>query len=142
MNEIMKNKYKVLLVVAALGVVAISSGIYMFNKKVQGLEHVTPDYQLGAAELYRAFEADEATSMDLYEGKVIDVEGEVMKVELNENGFSNVILNVPESLMGAVNCSFNGPVEGLVKGQKVTVRGRCQGFLADVILNNCYIVTP
>lgn len=112
-------------------------GFYLFNKKVPGLEGVTADYTLTADELFDAFDANEGAALTTYENKVVAVNGEVVSVK-NQDGRANVILGAANALAGGVNCSFNEEISDLEKGDQVTIKGRCQGFLMDVVLNNCY----
>ena len=123
-----------------LVVVLIGGGIgfYMFNKKVPTLEHVAPDFTLEAQKLYHEFEENETVALTKYEDKVLQVEGTIMDVVKNDSN-ANVILD--GGMMGGVNCSFKHKLETeMRKGDLVVIRGQCQGFLMDVVLNNCFLI--
>ena len=133
-------KAKIIIAVLFLVFAGGATGLYLFNMKVPGLEGIRADYQLEANDLFDAFDQDEASAMSQYENKVIEVSGKVVSVKNTDEGQANVILEAVNAMAGGVNCSFNHPVEDLTKGELVTIRGRCQGFLMDVVLNNCYNV--
>lgn len=121
-------------------IAAVSVALYMYNKKVPTLEDVTPDFVLTADELFDAFDTNETEALKEYENKVIEVKGEVMSVKNSENQ-SNIILKAEMAMAGGVNCSFNYPQEANIeKGMVVSIKGRCQGYLLDVVLNNCYLI--
>jgi hypothetical protein len=92
-----------------------------------------------ADELYDAFDIDENAATLKFEDKIIEVSGEVLRIRENEYGFV-VVLKAENSMTGGVNCSFREKPEEIEEGQLVTVKGLCQGFLMDVVLNNCVIV--
>lgn len=133
-------KIKIFVGVIALGIIAIGIGIYQFNKKVPGLEDLEPDYFMTADELFDAFDTNESEAMAMYSGKVISVVGRVVNVKTDEKQ-TNITLAAENSMIGGVNCSFNFKVENLSKEDEVTIKGRCQGILMDVVLNNCIQTT-
>jgi hypothetical protein len=129
---------KLLLALIILIGVAVGVGIYFFNKKVPGLENTKADYEISADELFDAFNEDETEALRKYENKVIAVSGKVDRIKL-DSGRANVILHAENAMAGGINCSFKEALKGIEKGDQVTIKGRCQGFLMDVILNNCYL---
>ena len=122
-----------LLILIAAG---IGLGFYFFDKKVPGLGNVKPDFELTANALYDSFELDEATSLIKFEGKVLQVSGEVSKVKLSDSTLS-VILMADNAIVGGVNCSLRDIDAKISKGDKVTIKGRCQGYLMNVVMTNC-----
>ena len=132
----MSIKRIALIVVLLATVAGLSTGYYLFNKKVPSLENTQADFELTANELFDAFNDDELASMLKYEGKVIAVSGQVSSIKVSDST-SNVTLHADNALIGGINCSFNARVSDLKEGDEVTIKGRCQGILMDVILNNC-----
>ncbi|MCB0733403.1 MAG: hypothetical protein KDC76_02415 [Bacteroidetes bacterium] len=133
------TKKNIILSIVLIAVVGALIGNYLYNKRVPGLEDVAPDYSLSADELFNAFDADEATALSKYEGKVIAVTGEVVNITSDSSSFS-VTLGAENALAGGVNCSFHDKTKGISTGDQVTIKGRCQGFLLDVVLNNSSLV--
>lgn len=129
-------KRKIMVGLALLAIIGVSTGFYMFNKKVPGLENAKADFSLTANALFDEFDASELPALNKYEGKILDVTGEVVSVK-NKDGQSNIILLAENAMAGGINCSFKSKQTDLKKGDTATIRGRCQGFLMDVVLNNC-----
>ena len=125
-----------LYLILAIVIVGVSLGLYFFNQKVPGLDDVEPDYRLTANELFDSFEQNEKESLTKFEGKVIEVSGEVSQVNESDTTLT-VVLTVENAMIGGVNCSFQNVATKLTKGELVTIKGRCQGYLMNVILTNC-----
>lgn len=135
----MKKRNKILLAIGFLILIVGSIGYYQFTRKVPTLDNVKADYIITATDLYNGFETDEAAATNKYEGKVIEVSGKIISI-MTDGEQNNLILEAENSMMGSVNCSIKEPIEGLKVDDNVVVKGRCQGFLMDVILNNGYVV--
>jgi len=129
-------KTKIFSAIVILGLVGAGVGYYLFTKKVPSLENTKADFALSSDELFDAFEEDESASLAKYEGKVIAVSGSVSRIKLTDST-SNITLFAENAMAGGINCSFNEVVSNIKKGDEVTIKGRCQGFLMDVVLNNC-----
>ncbi len=127
---------KLILIAIVVILSATAYAFYLFNKKTSGLENVKSDFKLTSNELFDTFENDEATAMSLYENKVIEVTGTVFAIQKTDS-LSSVTLVAENAMIGGVNCSFNHAQIDVIEGQEVTIKGRCQGYLTDVILNNC-----
>lgn len=129
---------KVVIVIILLSVLGGGVGWYQFTKKVPTLVQQVADYELSADALFDAFDADETAALRAYENKIIKVRGEIMSIK-NEGQVNNVILYSENAMAGGVNCAVNEKITGLQIGEMLTLKGRCQGFLMNVILNNCHI---
>lgn len=125
-----------LLSTVIIGLIGASVGYYQFSKQVPGLENTPADFVLTANELFDAFDQNETSAMKRYEGKVIAVIGKVSRINSTDST-SNITLAAENAMVGGINCSFNEPVLDVDNGDSLTVKGRCQGFLMDVVLNNC-----
>lgn len=134
----MSGKRTIILILLSLLLIGAGSGIYLFNKKVPGLEQVQADFSLSSDELYHAFEKDESAAGKLYENRVVQINGRVQSISDDR---LNLILAVTDGLMGGINCSFPAPLNSIQIGEQIQVKGLCQGFLMDVILTNCILVS-
>ena len=132
----MKTK-KILLILLIICFVFSGVGYYYYTLKVPGLENIAVDFELTADELFNAFDQDESASLVIYEGKVIAVSGKIDRIKVNDST-SNITLYAENAMAGGINCSFNESLSNINKGDFVTIKGRCQGFLMDVVLNNCF----
>lgn len=130
---------KLIAIISILVLLAAGYGIFQFTKKTPSLVKVIPEYTITADDLYRDFDSDEKNALLKYNGKVVQVTGEVEIISMTDS-VSNVMLRAENALMGGINCSFNKLSENIQKDDKVTIKGQCQGFLMSVILNNCVLV--
>lgn len=128
------------LIVVVLAVVFISGGFvfYMFNKTKPALNNEASDIFISSNELFNSFDIDETNALSLFENKIISVKGEVISIKQNDLG-NNIILKADMAMAGGINCSMRDTPENVSIGDIITVKGRCQGFLMDVVLNNCSI---
>lgn len=127
--------------IALLLLLTIGGGIgfYLFNKTVPTLESLEADYSLSANELFNSFDQDEASAEAKFSGKVIEVKGVVENVKLNDS-IPSIILAADNAIAGGVNCAFSEALSEIQVGDSVIVKGRCQGYLMSVVLNNCTLV--
>lgn len=130
---------KVIIIIVGIVVLGATYGFYLYNKKTPSLQNTSPDFTLSAETLYSKFSTDEKEALKIYEGKVIQVEGKILSISQSDS-ISNIVLNADGALFGAVNCSFKNLKPSFQKNDNVTVKGRCQGYLNSVVLNNCVIV--
>jgi hypothetical protein len=139
----MKTSYKIVLVaVSAVAIAGVLFGLYMYNLKPQDLQKVKPDFIVTAPDLLKAFESDENAATAKYVNKVVEVSGTIQSVKPGENNALTISLNTGSDL-SAVICTLQGNSEptNLGTGEQITIRGKCSGFLMDVLLNNCVVVT-
>ncbi|MCC7454718.1 MAG: hypothetical protein IT222_11160 [Crocinitomix sp.] len=121
-------------------VIGVSIGLYLFNEKVPTLEDTKPDFVISANDLFNEFEADETAALKKYENKVIEVTGKVLSVQSDPKQ-STILLEAEMAMAGGVNCSFKYAQEKeIAEGSQVRIKGQCQGFLMDVVLNNCFLM--
>lgn len=139
-DKIFKMKKYILITIGLLILIGGGVGYYMYNKKVPTLEDVEPDFVISANDLFNAFDSNETEALAKYENKVIEVTGVVLSAT-NTDQQSAIILEAEMAMAGGVNCSFKYPQpKEIANGTTVTIKGQCQGFLMDVVLNNCYLV--
>ena len=131
---------KVILFILVLGVIGAGIGYYMYNKPVASLEHKKADVEISALQLMHHYEADEKLSNDNYLGKLLQVNGKVADITLEE-GKAKIQLET-ESPISFVICELEeGTETGALKaGDEVTIKGLCTGYLSDVILTQATIV--
>ncbi|MDX1684131.1 MAG: hypothetical protein R3275_02785 [Saprospiraceae bacterium] len=133
-------KRPIILGIAVLIVVAGVIGFYQFNKKVPKLDSAQADYSVTADELYSEFNQNEKEALKKYQDKVIEVSGTVLRTKVDSTQF-NIILKAEGSLTGGVNCALRDmDADPPSKGNQITLKGRCQGYLMDVVINNCVLV--
>ena len=122
-----------LLCIAAGGVI----GYRMYNKPHRSAAEETA-VVLTATQLSQEYEKDEAASNKKYLGNVVQVNGTVSEVSLSQQKKTVILLT--GSGMSGVQCSLQEEVPGIKKGDRVTIKGFCTGYLTDVIIDRCILV--
>ena len=138
-----KGPYRfILIVILITGLAGLIAAIYLFNLRNKDLLKEKPDFILTAEELQKEFESDENASTLKFVNKIVEVTGVISSVEKGENNSLNIALSTGNSL-SLVICTFPGNTDTseLVAGHTVTLRGKCSGFLMDVLLNNCVLIS-
>jgi hypothetical protein len=139
----MKTYVKIaLFIVTFIALSAILAALYMYNLKSTDMAKAKPDFIITASELQKAFEADEAAASKKYINKILEVTGKIASVKPAENNILNISL-VTASDFFSVICTFPAIADPskFRTGDDITLRGECSGFLLDVLLNNCAVVT-
>lgn len=133
----MKKLFKILI---ALFILAILGYFIIMNLPQATTKNKEAKIEVKAIKLFNDFSTNEQTANNLYNGKVIEVSGEVRNVTKDKKGATVVILKT-EDMVGGVLCTFeNAPKQTLNKGNQVTIKGQCSGLLMDVVLNKCNLV--
>jgi hypothetical protein len=140
-----------LTVLVVLGVLfGIWKGLGEYNRKNEDLAHVKADVKISTTKLIHDYEANDSLANENYLGKVIEVNGNIKKVERDEKGFYTVVLGdtlVHSSIRCSVDTVHNADAADLRAGSSTTLRGACTGFNkddmglgSDVILNRCAVI--
>ena len=140
----MNYKKWILVIVAVAGLVAVTTAYFVYNKPHADIKSMDVDHRVDAAGIYSSFNEDEKTANDKYLNDVIVVEGELMSIETSEDGGTTFILD-GGSMLGGVKCELDThakhSLESVSEGDKVTLKGICTGFLMDVIIVRCIIIS-
>lgn len=125
---------KILFAVIILAVLGGAYGYYEYNRPVASIEKKKADVALTASELLAAFEADEAAANSQYTEKIIQVTGVISELVSKESG--NKIFMETNNPMSGVICEMEDgqEISSLKTGEKITIKGKCTGFLSDVVL--------
>jgi hypothetical protein len=134
-------KKKTLRMIGLLCLACIAAGALvayrLYNKPHRSVAGETA-VALPATRLIDEYEKDEAASNKKYLGKAVQVNGTVSEVSADQQNKQVVLL--AGSDMGGVQCSLLEQVPGIKKGDVVTIKGFCTGFLTDVIMDRCIAV--
>ncbi|MEP7279376.1 MAG: hypothetical protein ABI813_12080 [Bacteroidota bacterium] len=122
-----------LLCIAVIGVVVY----WQYNKPHRSAADETAVI-ISAALLAQDYEKNETVSNKKYLGHVLQVSGAVSEILLNQQHQSVVILF--GSAMSGVQCTLLAVTPALKKGDTITIRGFCSGYLSDVIMDRCITV--
>jgi hypothetical protein len=121
---------------------AILAALYFYNLKITDMAKAKPDFIVTASSLEKAFEDDETKASVTYINKILEVSGKIASVKPAENSVVNISL-VTESVLSSVICTFPAVKDPSIfrVGDEITLRGECSGFLMDVLLNNCALIS-
>src|SRR5210317_2000800 len=110
----MKN----LIILAALSLAIIGGLIVfkMYNKEHTDLTKVNPAYKMSASSLFDNFSNNEESANIKYLNKVLEIDGEVSKIEKSE-GLLQLYLSSSDAMFGVICEMENGQsIEGIKKG--------------------------
>lgn len=94
--------------------------------------------RLTAEALASAYLDHRAEADKKYTGKTLDVSGSILQVSTS---YGKPIVDLETDRMAVVRCTSGGPFNGLRKGQRVTLRGKCDGRpMAGIFLSGCTVV--
>ena len=90
-----------------------------------------------APQLAAAYEQDETGANKKYLGNAVQVSGTVSEVSVNQQNKPVIVLLGSD--MSGVQCTLQADVHGIKKGDSVTIKGFCTGYLTDVIMDRCIV---
>jgi type II secretory pathway pseudopilin PulG len=138
----MPRKYIILAILALaaiLFVILALKWVYKPAKSTVASEKAVAE--VTASTLISAFSTDEQDANTTYLGKVIIVNGPIYGITEDSTTVS-VTLKGPEDIAGVI-CSFNKKNidrSDLTNGQQLKAKGKCDGYLLDVVLTKCSLV--
>jgi len=119
-----------------------SSDDKKIEKEVSEQEATQPAIQVSATQLYADYEANEIAADQKYKGKVLVVSGTIGDIAKDIADDIYVTLK-GDDVIGDVQCFFSeahtSTAAQLQKGQKITVKGKCDGKMMNVILRGCSV---
>lgn len=138
----MTRKTKLIFAGVFLCLATLAWGYYLYHKPRAGVVAMHTDSSMTADALYHQFIANEQQADKLFGNKVLEVTGVVALVESAAGGTS-VVLAAKNDTGGGINCSLaQGQLaDDLLVGQRVSVKGRCTGYLMDVNLVDAVLVS-
>jgi tRNA_anti-like len=125
-------------------------GFREYNRTNPDLSKVKADIQIPATDIIKEYEQNDSIADKKYLGKVVEVTGNVKKVEKAEGGYFTVVLGDAASLSSvrcAIDTTRQQDAASLTIGSSAILRGNCTGFNkdemglgSDVILNFSVII--
>jgi hypothetical protein len=149
----MKKKkliYKIL-VIAVFLIMGVALYAYKeYNRKNVDMADSKAAFTLTDIQLINEFTQDQNASNKKYLGKILELSGNIKKIDTDANGYHTLILGNTVN-MNSVRCSvdsaFNKEARNLTEGSSVVIKGICTGYNADdlglgsdVILNHSIAV--
>ena len=136
------KKYNVFIAIAmGVAVIACIYGYKEYTRKLPDTNKLKAAFTLNASDLLLQFEADDAKATVKYSDQVISVQGIIGSVQATDSS-GTVFLNDGNS-MTSVMCQFDKEnlkeMLGLQKGELITIKGICSGYLMDVVMVRCVL---
>jgi len=92
---------------------------------------------MSAKQLAEEYERDEAGANKKYLGNAVQVNGTVSEVSVNQQNKPVIVL--AGTGMSGIQCSLLKETDGIKKGDAVTIKGFCSGYLTDVVIDRCIV---
>jgi hypothetical protein len=112
--------------------------LYLYSKPHTSVADVAPEVTINATDLYGAFAQNEAAANKQFVDKVVLVKGTVSDVSRTDSTLTVILES--NNIAGGVSCNIltkNTSVTTIKSGEPVSIKGRCTGYLADVMLADC-----
>lgn len=137
------KKNKIVIVILIVGFVGVFVAYKMYNKPHVNVVETKSDIILSASKILNDFSTDENLANKLYLEKIIKINGTIS--ELNIEKERGIITLKTTDDFGSVLCHLSEggmkKMKSLKVGQTITLKGICTGFLMDVILVKCEIIS-
>lgn len=143
----MKTWTKILIGLVVVGIIAIFLVYkFVYNKKHPDYEKIVAAYSVTAQDLYQSYTTSKDAASAKFNGKVIDITGNLSKIETADSLVIAVFV-FKQGDFGdeGVRCTmlqkFNNDAGKLQPDGEVKLKGYCTGYNeTDVILEKCSII--
>jgi hypothetical protein len=144
----MKKLLRIAVILAVIGVVtAALVWKFYINKPHEDIDNATPAYTITTEEIWQKYNSNPKISDSLYTGKVIELTGNLSRVDKNDSLVSVIFVMAADSMFGdkTISCQMykkhNDEAAALSTGTKVKIKGFCTGYNEpDIKFNKCSIV--
>ncbi|EAR02583.1 hypothetical protein FB2170_04830 [Maribacter sp. HTCC2170] len=116
--------------------------LFYYNKPHVNVEKSDAIYSLTAQNLIKEYQENELGTDKKYTEQIIEIEGHIHEISTLK-GSSVITLKDPESdssIICHMQAKDNKRALTLKKGQRVTIKGVCTGYLLDVMMVRCILV--
>ena len=128
------------------GLIAVGLAFYFYkeyHRKPDDISGFKPVEKINFSVIVNGYKNDETIANKQFLGKIIQVSGPVADIIKQQDTIINVFIGDLNSLH-KVSCLLDkrnaGSIDKYSKGNDITIKGICTGFLLDVELNRCVIV--
>ena len=137
---------KKILVILSVFLILIVGGMlvytYIFRDAEKSVQSSTAEINISSADLLQAYESNEQKANGLYLDKIIQVAGRIDSI-IDDGSYITLTLKDADDMAGVL-CSFDKTawnVGSLNVGDPIVIKGQCTGYLLDVVLVKCAIVS-
>jgi len=129
------------LIVLVLIIISLFFIINLYNKPFIDIKKSNPELEVTAQEILDDYLADEYSANEKYVDNLIQIKGEVAEISFDKgisiitlkdrSGFSSIICHMlPEANLNVLK---------LKKGNQITIKGVCTGYLFDIMMVRCIL---
>ncbi|HQO49222.1 MAG TPA: hypothetical protein PK939_02255 [Bacteroidales bacterium] len=143
----MKKYLRIFTMLAATCMLAgIFVYVFVINKSHPDYAAARADYALNAGEIFEAYRSDKAAASSLYDGKIVELTGQLTAIESADNeAYLCFVLDEglfgPEGVRLHLLKSENNKVSTLQQGEWVRIKGYVTGYNeTDVLLEHGSLV--
>ena len=128
---------KILYILLAIGAAGLFVAYKLYTKPHRHANE-KPFVSIQAKELFNLFASNEQQANENFLDKVLQVNGRVTEVRINQEGKQIIVLESDDLIFG-ISCTMEGQEE-VNKGDVIHIKGICKGYLSDVVLTDCIIM--
>ena len=136
------NFFKILIIICVVLAFVLMFALKQYNEPPRDIRNSKPLIILSADQLISDFEKDEHDATIKYTEKILQIEGNfygvstldgntVITLKNNESNSSVICHMLSEENLKALK---------LKKGQDISIKGNCTGFLLDVMMVRCVLI--
>ena len=134
----MSWKKKLLPAIIIIVIAGVAYAFYIWNEPARDVTKEN-GIRITAVALFDSFTNNEQSANLHYLNKAIEVTGKVTEVKKNQAGETVVYLQSSDPMFG-VNCTFRENPGVITKGNVITFKGICTGYLSDVVIDRGVLV--
>lgn len=131
-------KRVVLWIIVIVVLSGFSYAYYIWNKPARDVSK-EKGIKITAVAIFDSFANNEQAANISFLNKTVEVTGTVTNVKTNQAGNTVVYLKSDDPVFG-VNCTFKQNPGKIIKGEHITFKGICTGYLSDVVVNQGVLV--
>lgn len=144
----MKKLLKIILILAAIGIVAAAL-IWKFyvNKPHEDIDSASPAFSMTTEEIWSQYNTNRKIADSLYNNQVIELTGSLSRIDKNDSIVSVIFVMSADSMFGdkTIACQMykkhNDEAFALKANANVKIKGICVGFDdTDIKFNKCSLV--
>lgn len=143
----MKTWIKIILALFLIGIIAgILGYFFIYNKPHKDYSKAKAEISLTAEELYESFIENTSEAEQRFNGKVIEIDGNLNAWETNDE-LLIIVFAFGDGMFGpeGVRCTmlpeFHDEIRNFDEGEYIKLKGLCTGYTGvDVILDKCSVV--
>ncbi len=140
----MNYKKWIIAALLLIGIIGITTAYYIYNKPHAEVASMEVDHTVDATTLYASFDQNEKEANTEYLNDVIIVNGKLLTIEKSEDGGTTLIID-GGAMLGGVKCEMDShsvhDLDSLEVGDPLKLKGICSGFLMDVIMVRCILLS-